>query len=72
MVTFLNKKIRVMLLKKRTMKYVSQKQITLATNDGHLGDCFILKQMAKNVNPIIFIEIVEDLSIERNPKFNVS
>lgn len=69
-VTFTNKNLRLAFLKSRTMMHVSNKQICSATNNGHLGDCFLLKQMAKNLNPIIFIEIMDDLSIERNPKFN--
>lgn len=68
--SFTNKNLRLAFLKSRTMLLVSNKQICSATNNGHLGDCFVLKQMAKNLNPIIFIEIMEDLSIERNSKFS--
>lgn len=67
---FTNMNVRLAFLKSRTMLHVSNKQIGSATNNGHLGDCFVLKQMTKNLNPIIFIEIIEDLSIERNSKFS--
>lgn len=69
-VTFTNKNLRLAFLRSLTMHHVSNKQISSATNNGHLGDCFVLKQMAKNLNPIIFIEIMEDLSLERNSKFS--
>lgn len=68
--SFTNKNLRLAFLKNRSMLQVSNKQICSATNNGHLGDCFVLKQMAKNLNPIIFIEIIEDLSIERSSKFS--
>lgn len=68
--SFTNKNLRLAIVKSHTMLQVSNKQINQATNNGHLGDCFVLKQMARSLNPIIFIEIMEDLSIERSSKFN--
>lgn len=60
--SFTNKNLRLAFLRSCTILHVSNKQIISATNNGHLGNCFVLKQMAKNLNPIIFIEIIEDLS----------
>lgn len=67
---FTNRKLRMEVLKRQALMHISNKQICSATNDEHLGDCFVLKQMASNLNPLVFIEIMEDLSLERSIKLN--
>lgn len=66
MIIYYSKNIRIMILRRHSMMAVSRKQIMQATNKGHLGNFFVLNQIAKNTNATTFIELMSDLSLSVN------
>lgn len=64
---WMNKKWRIEIIRHRTMMTASRKEIRRATNNGCVGDYFILNQMAKNVNPLVFVELINELALNRQP-----
>lgn len=58
-----NKNIRIAILRHHAMMVVSRKQIAQATNKSHLGNFFLLNQIAKNTNSTTFVELISELSL---------
>lgn len=58
-----NANLRVFILHQKTMKSVSRKIILNASHEAHLGHFFVLNQIAKNTNPITFVELISDLAM---------
>lgn len=54
--------VRVYILRQKSMRSVSHKQILHASCKAHLGHFFILNQIAKNINPITFVELLSNLA----------
>lgn len=55
--------IRIVILRQHSMMAISRKQIAQATNKTHLGNFFVLNQIAKNTNAMTFVEIMSELSL---------
>lgn len=64
MVLYYSENIRHVILRHLSMMAVSRKQIMQATNKGHLGNFFVLKQIAKNTNATTFVELMSELSLK--------
>lgn len=64
MVLYYSENIRHVILRHLSMMAVSRKQILQATNKGHLGNFFVLKQIAKNTNATTFVELMSELSLK--------
>lgn len=58
-----SKKVRVAILRSHAMMVVSRKQIMHLTNKAHLGNFFVLNQIAKNTNSTTFVELMSELSL---------
>lgn len=66
----LSKTLRFYTLKRRGRLTVSYDQFKMITNNGSLGDWFLLYQMASNLNPLDFNDIVLELVAEKSGKTN--
>lgn len=65
--------VRIYILFQKTMKSVSRKLILHATHKAHLGHFFVLNQIAKNTNPVTFVELISDLALNTtNPDQNAN
>ena len=63
----LNKTFRIKTLKSMAMS-LSYSQINRASRDGRIGEWFILTQLGRNYDNVIFKEMMEELSF--NPRFD--
>ncbi|XP_065169616.1 innexin inx2 [Atheta coriaria] len=54
-------KLRLYLLRARS-RLASQEQIEVIAKKCHIGDWFVLYQLGKNIDPLIFKEIINDLA----------
>lgn len=64
-IVYYSKNLRIEILRRRSMYTMSRKQIAKATDQGHLGSFFILNQIAKNTNSVTFVELLNELSINK-------
>lgn len=60
-----SKNVRVAILRSHAMMVVSRKQIMHLTNKAHLGNFFVLNQIAKNTNSTTFVELMSELSLNK-------
>lgn len=65
MLVFASKNLRISILKYRTNRHLSKKQIQLVTNNANVGDFFVINQMAKNVNSFTFLELMLELAEDK-------
>lgn len=61
----ISEKIRIYILCKRALQTVSRKQMLHASCKAHLGHFFVLIQIAENTNPITFVELISDLTMNK-------
>lgn len=61
---YCSQNLRIYILQQRSLMSVSRKQLMQATDKGHLGNYFVLNQMAKNTNTVTFVEILTELSMK--------
>lgn len=54
-----------MILRHCSIMAISHQQIMQATNFGHFGDFFVLKQIARNTNTMTFIDLMSELAISK-------
>lgn len=60
--------MRIYILRKKSMNSVSHNLMLRASRSAHLGNFFILNQIAKNTNPMTFVELVSNLALNKtNP-----
>lgn len=65
--------VRIYILCQKSMKSVSRKLILHASRKAHLGHFFVLNQIAKNTNPVTFVELISDLALNTtNPDQNAN
>ncbi|XP_031626571.1 innexin inx5-like [Contarinia nasturtii] len=62
-VIYYSKSLRIEVLRRHSMLTMSRKQIAKATDHGHLGNFFVLNQIAKNTNSLTFVELLTELSM---------
>lgn len=55
--------VRVYILYRKAMESVSRKIILNASRKARLGHFFVLNQIAKNANPMSFVELLSDLAL---------
>lgn len=71
---YYSRNIRIEILRRRSLLSISRKQIMQASNQGHLGNFFVLKQIARNTNTVTFVEILTELAMKNsnvgNMEFN--
>lgn len=65
-----SKNFRIGILRRRTMSTLSRKQIFQATEKAHIGNCFVLSQIARNTNIVTFVELMTELSMNK-PNHNI-
>lgn len=70
-VVYYSRNLRIEILRRCSLMSMSSKQIMQATNTGHLGNFFVLRQIAKNTNTITFVEILKDLSMQNLSTVNL-
>lgn len=58
-----SKNVRVAILRSHAMLVVSRKQVMHATKEAHLGNFFLLNQIAKNTNYTTFVDLMSELSL---------
>lgn len=64
----MSKTIRLFVLKRKGSLTITLKQLRNVTNDGNLGDWFVLIQMSKNLNAVDFDNIITDLAAVKASK----
>lgn len=65
--------VRIYILSQKAMQSVSRKLILHASRKADLGHFFVLNQIAKNTNPVTFVELISDLALNAtNPDQNAN
>lgn len=67
---YYSKNLRIEILRRRTMFTMSRKQISQATGKGHLGNYFVLIQLANNTNTVTFVALLNELSMKNIDECN--
>lgn len=67
-VVYYSKSVRITILRHRAMMLVSHKQIIQATNNVHMGNFFVLNQIAKNTDVMTFVDLLSELSLSKVDK----
>lgn len=62
--------VRIFILHEKSMKSISRKLILDASRKAQLGHFFVLNQIAKNTNPITFIELINNLAMNNTTNSN--
>lgn len=55
--------VRISILYQKSMKSVSRELLLYASHRAHLGQFFVLNQIAKNIKPITFVELIFNLAL---------
>lgn len=55
--------LRVEILRHHSMRSLPRKKILQASNRGHIGNFFVLKQVARNTSETTFIELLNELAL---------